>query len=152
MDLDPARLRRGELLAGTAGVLLLVFLVAGTWSSHYGTSRTGWQLLTNLRWLLVVTSVAAIALAAAQVARRSPAIPVTLSMIVAVLGVISVLALVYRVLISAPAHEQAGAFLGLLSALGLTYGGYLSLREEGISARDAPRDIPVVRPDAENHT
>src|SRR5947209_11735137 len=65
MDLDPARLRRGELLAGTGGVLLLVFLVAGTWSSHHGTSRTGWQLLTHLRWLLLVTSVAAIALAVA---------------------------------------------------------------------------------------
>jgi hypothetical protein len=152
MDLDPARLRRGELLAGTGGVLLLVFLVAGTWSSHHGTSRTGWQLLTNLRWLLLVTSVTGIALAAAQVARRSPAIPVTLSLVVAVLGLIAVLALIYRVLISPPAHEQAGAFLSLLSAMGLAYGGYLSLREEGIARRDGPGEIPVVRPGAENHS
>ena len=28
----------------------------------------------------------------------------------------------------------------------LAYGGYLSLREEGIARRDAPADIPVVRP------
>jgi hypothetical protein len=91
-------------------------------------------------------------LVAAQVTRRSPAIPVTLSMIVAVLGRIAVLALIYRVLISPPAHEQAGAYLGLLSAVGLAYGGYLSLREEGIARRDAPSDIPVVRPGAQNHT
>jgi len=152
MDLDPGRLRRGELLAGTGAVLLLVFLLAGKWYGHGTGARTGWEALTTLRWLLVVTIAAAFALVLAQVARRSPAIPVTLSMIVAVLGLISVLALVYRVLINPPAHEQAGAFLGMLSAIGLAYGGYLSLREEGISRRDAPSEIPVVRPSAENHS
>lgn len=152
MDLDPARLRRGELLAGTGAVLLLVFMLAGEWSSYHGHSQTGWQTLTDLRWLIIVTIVAAFALVLAQVTRRSPAIPVTLSMVVAVLGLITVLALVYRVLINPPSHEQAGAFLALLSALGLAYGGYLSLREEGIARRDAPRDIPVVRPGTQNRS
>jgi hypothetical protein len=152
MDLDPARLRRGELLAGTGAVLLLVFLLAGKWWGRGGQARTGWESLTIVRWLLVVTIVAALALVVAQITRRSPAIPVTLSMIVAVLGLISVLALIYRVLISPPAHEQAGAFLGLLSAIGLAYGGYLSLREEGIARRDAPREIPVVHPGTENRS
>jgi hypothetical protein len=152
MGLDPARLRRGELLAGTGGVLLLVFLVAGTWAGHHGSSRTGWQLLTNLRWLLLVTSVAAIALAVAQVARRSPAIPVTLSLIVAVLGVITVLALVYRVLVNPLVHEQGGAILGLISAIALAYGGYLSLREVGIAGKDGPGEIPIVHPGSENRT
>jgi len=152
MNFDPGRLRRGELLAGTGAVLLLVFLLAGKWFGHGRRSRTGWEAVTNLRWLLAVTIAAALALALTQVARRSPAIPVTLSLIVAVLGLLSVLALIYRVLISPPAHEQAGAILGLLSAIGLAYGGYLSLREEGISRRDAPSEIPVVRPEAENHT
>ncbi|HET6870288.1 MAG TPA: hypothetical protein VFH80_30530 [Solirubrobacteraceae bacterium] len=152
MDLDPGRLRRGELLAGTGAVLLLVFLLAGKWYGHGSGARTGWEALTSLRWLLLVTIAAALALVAAQVARRSPAIPVTLSMIVTVLGLITVLALVYRVLIDPPAHEQAGAFLGLLSAIGVAYGGYLSLREEGIARRDAPSEIPIVRPSAENHS
>jgi peptidoglycan/LPS O-acetylase OafA/YrhL len=152
MDLDPARLRRGELLAGTGAVLLLVFMLAGKWYSHDGQSRTGWQALTDLRWLLLVTIVAAFALVVAQVSRRSPAIPVTLSLVVTVLGLITVLALIYRVLINPPAHEQTAAFLALLSAIGLAYGGYLSLREEGISRRDAPSEIPVVRPGTGNHT
>lgn len=152
MDLDPGRLRRGELLAGVGAVLLLVFLLAGKWYGHGGRARTGWEAVTNLRWLLVVTIAAALALVVTQIARRSPAIPVSLSLIVTVLGLISVLALVYRVLISPPANEQAGAILSLLSAIGLAYGGFLSLREEGISRRDAPSEIPVVRPGAENHT
>jgi prepilin signal peptidase PulO-like enzyme (type II secretory pathway) len=152
MDADPARLRRGELLAGTGAVLLLVFMLAGKWYGHGGGARTGWEALTTLRWLLVVTIAAAFALVLAQITRRAPAVPVTLSLAVTLLGLISVLALIYRVLISAPAHEQAGAFLGLISALGLAYGGFLSLREEGIAHRDAPSEIPVVRPGAENRT
>ncbi|HKO28445.1 MAG TPA: hypothetical protein VJU80_13375 [Solirubrobacteraceae bacterium] len=152
MDLDPGRLRRGELLAGTGAVLLLVFLLAGKWYGHGSGARTGWEALTSLRWLLVITIAAALSLVAAQVTRRSPAVPVTLSLLVAVLGPITVLALIYRVLINPPAHEQAGAFLGLLSAIGLAYGGYLSLREEGIARRDAPSEIPVVRPGAENRS
>ncbi len=152
MDFDPGRLRRGELLAGTGAVLLLIFMLAGKWFGHRGTSRTGWEALTTLRWLLVVTIAAAFALVLAQITRRSPAVPVTLSLLVALLGPISVLALIYRVLINAPAHEQAGAYLGLLSAVAIAYGGYLSFREEGIARRDAPREIPVVRPGAQNHS
>jgi cytochrome bd-type quinol oxidase subunit 2 len=152
MDFDPGRLRRGELLAGVGGVLLLVFLLAGRWYGHGAQARTGWEALPVLRWLLVVTIAAAFALVFAQVTRRAPAVPVTLSLVVTVLGAITVLALIYRVLISPPSHEQAGAFLGLLSAIALAYGGYLSLREEGIARQDAPRDIPVVRPESQNHS
>jgi hypothetical protein len=60
--------------------------------------------------------------------------------------------LIYRVLIDPPPHEQAGAYLGLLSAVALAYGGYLSLRQEGIAPTDAPTEIPVVRPGAENRS
>jgi hypothetical protein len=146
MDFAPARLRRGELLAGAGAVLLTVFLLAGKWSS----SRSGWQTLPTLRWLLVVTIAMAFALVLAQATRRSPAVPVTFSLFVTVIGLISVLALIYRVLISPPGHQHPAAYLGLISALGLAYGGYLSLREEGIARRDAPTDIPVVGPAREN--
>jgi len=141
---DPSRLRRGELLAAVGAVLLLVFMLAGKWYGSGAHARTGWEALTTLRWLLVVTIVAALALAFTQVTRQAPAIPVTLSVIVTVLGIITVLALIYRVLINAPAHEQAGAYLGLLSAVALAYGAFLSLRQEGIARRDGPQEIPVI--------
>jgi len=148
----PSRLRRGEILAGVSALLLLVFLLAGKWYGSGANSRSGWQALTDLRWLLVVTIAAAFALVVTQTTRRAPAIPVTLSMIVTVLGLITVVALIYRVLIDAPAHEQAGAYLGLLSASGLAYGGFLSLRQEGIARRDAPAEIPVIRPGGESRS
>ena len=50
------------------------------------------------------------------------------------------------------ADEQVGAYLGLLSALVLAYGGYESLRQEGIATRDAPADIPVIRPGGETRS
>jgi hypothetical protein len=141
MDFDASRLRRGELLAGAGAVLLLVFMLAGKWAG----SRSGWEALVSLRWLVAVTIGAAFGLVVVQTTRRAPAVPVTMSLIVTVLGIITVLALIYRVLINPPAQEHAAAYLGLLSAIGLAYGGYLSMREEGIARRDAPRDIPIVR-------
>jgi hypothetical protein len=134
------------VLAATGAVLLIVFMLAGEWYGHGGHARTGWQALTVLRWLVAVTIVCALALAITQATRRAPAIPVALSVIVTVLGLITVLALIYRVLIDAPAHQQVAAYLGLLSALVLAYGGYRSMRQEGIAARDAPSEIPLVRP------
>ena len=146
MDFDLSRLRRGEMLAGAGAILLLVFMLAGKWAG----SRTGWEALVSLRWLLVVTIATAFGLVITQATRRSPAIPVTMSLMVTVLGAISVLALIYRVLINPPSHQHAAAYVGLLSAVGLTYGSYLSMREEGIARRDAPSEIPVVRPGQEN--
>ncbi|MBV8947981.1 MAG: hypothetical protein JO046_14290 [Solirubrobacterales bacterium] len=134
------------MLAGAGAVLLVVFLLAGPWAG----SRSGWELLVSLRWLLALTIAAAFGLVLAQASRRAPAVPVTMSLLVTVLGAISALALIYRVLINPPAHQHAAAYLGLLSAIGLAYGGYLSMRKEGIADRDAPQDIPVVRPRREN--
>ena len=95
MDVDPSRLRRGELLAGAGAVLLLVFMLAGKWAG----SRSGFQTLVTLRWLIVVTIASAFGLVILQVTRRAPAVPVTMSMIVTVLGLITVLALIYRPLV-----------------------------------------------------
>jgi len=148
MSFDPSRLRRGEVLAGAAAILLLVFMLGGTWAG----SRTGWEALVSLRWLLVATIATAFGLVITQATRRSPAIPVTMSLMVTVLGAISVLALIYRVLISPPAHQHIAAYLGLLSSLALAYGGYRSMRQEGIASRDAPSEIPIVRPGQENGT
>ncbi len=149
MDFDPSRLRRGEMLAGVSAVLLVIFTVGGKWygsGAGKGGSVTGWQALTDLRWLLLVTVLAAAGLVFVQATRRPPAVPVTMSLVVMLLGIVSVIALIYRVVISPPAHEEAGAFLGLLTAIGIACGGYLSLRQEGVARRDERTDIPIVRP------
>jgi hypothetical protein len=144
--LNVDRLRRGELVAGASGLLLLVFMFALTWYAVAGvlrptlaalgrpTSYNGWDGLTHVRWLLLATALVALALAYFQAAQRAPAIPVSLAVIVTVLGGLSVLTLIYKVLINTPGSEldqRAGAYLGLAAAIGIAYGGFASLREEG---------------------
>lgn len=140
MDVRPARLRRGELLAGVAAAALLVLLLAVHW---YG-RQTGWQVLTSARWAALATVAAAFALVLTQLTLPAPALPVSLSVIVTVLGLLTVVWLIYRVAISAPAHEQVGAWLGLLSACLIFAGAFLSMREEGIRPEDGPQEIPLV--------
>jgi hypothetical protein len=158
--LDPSRLRKGEVIAAGSGVLLLVLMVSLHWygfSTPLGwtaatlgvpTSFTGWDALSHLRWLVVITVASALALAYFQAARRAPAIPARLSVIVTVLALVTFVVLGYRVLIHLPGsgdlHAKPGAYLGLLSALGILCGGFASMRQEGISARDAQREIETV--------
>ena len=138
------RLRRGEALAGAGALALLVFVFALHW---YGGRRptSGWHALTDARWLVLLTILTTFALVFCQITRPAPAVPASLSVLVTVLGGLTAIWLIYRVLINHPPHEQIGAVLGLLSACLLAYGGFVSLRKEGIAERDQPREIPVVQ-------
>jgi hypothetical protein len=140
MDFRPSRLRSGEWIAAGAAVALLVLLLAVRW---YG-ARTGWQALTVLRWFALVTIAAALALACLQATRRAPALPAVASVAVTVLALVAVVWLGVEVLVSPLAHRHVGAFLGLVAACVLLYGGYRSLREEGIAPADGPAEIPTV--------
>lgn len=163
MDIELSRLRLGEAVAGLGGLVLLFSLFVTTWYGTTGpisptaallgasTSYNGWHALTDLRWLILITAGLAIALAYFQATRRAPAIPVSLSVIVSVLALLTVLFLIYRVLINVPGPDsvidrKAGAYLGLISSLAVLYGAYASLRHEGIRPADAPAEIPTVSP------
>jgi hypothetical protein len=163
MEFDLSRLRPGEVIAGVAGVALAICLFVLPWyglkssvapiAAKLGvsTSLTGWQSLTSLRWLMLVTILAALALIYLQATRRAPALPAALSLIVMLLGAITALALIYRVLINVPGsssvvERKAGAFIGLVAGCAIAYGGYRSLRQEGVAPRDEPTEIPTIRP------
>jgi hypothetical protein len=163
MQFHLSRLRRGELVAGGAAVVLLLCVFLLPWyglNSSFAaiaqrlgvsTSLNGWQSLTTLRWLMLVTILAAVALVYLQGTRRAPALPATLSLIVTLLGGLTALSLVYRVLINVPGassvvDRKAGAFLGLVSGFAIAYGGYRSLREEGVAPQDERTDIPTIEP------
>lgn len=154
------RLRRGELIAGASALALLVFLFVPEWYALKGTfaptaailgartSWNGWWGLSGARYLALVTILAAFALAYYQAARRAPAIPVTLSVIVTVLGIATLVAVIYRLLAGPPSNgglldQQAGIWLGLLAAIGIVYGGFASMREES-GADPSALDIETV--------
>jgi hypothetical protein len=156
MNVDPSRLRRGELIVGLSAALLLALMFLLPWyrGSRGSPSLNGWHSLTWLRWLMLVTIVAGLSLFYLQLTRRAPALPVVMSVIVTVLGGLTALALIYRVLINLPgsdglADARIGAFLGLISACAIAAGAFASLREEGVAPGDAPTEIPTVRLGAE---
>jgi hypothetical protein len=161
MGFQPSRLRRGEVVAGAGAALLLICLFALPWyglsaqpsrtvaSLGVSTSVNGWNALTNLRWLILVAIIAGLSLAILQGTQRAPALPVSLSLITTVLGVITTLALIDRVLIDIPGpsgliDRKLGAFLGLVCACAITYGGFRSLREEDPPDPAVMARIPTV--------
>jgi hypothetical protein len=98
---------------------------------------------------VLITILVALALVWLQATRRAPALPVTFGVIVMVLGLITTLALIYRVLIDVPGssdtvERNAGGFIGLAASIAIWCGGYLSIREEGVAPRDERTDVEFV--------
>jgi hypothetical protein len=163
MEFDPSRLRRGEWIAGAGAVLLLVIMFVLPWYGLSGSAETtsgsmslnAWHSLSTLRWLMLVTIVAALSLCCLQATRSAPALPVSASVITTPLAGLTALALLYRVLINTPGDNglwdpRFGAFLGVIAAWAIAFGAYRSLREEGLSPRDAPQSIATVRLEGED--
>jgi hypothetical protein len=158
---DPRRLRHGEWIVGGGAVVLAVALFLLPWYGVKGpfaqtaarlgrpTSFDGWDSLSHIRWLVLATILVGLALAWLQGARRAPALPVTFSVFATVFASLCSLALIYRVLISIPGNDsllerRAGAYIGLAATLAMVYGGYSSMRQEGLSERDANTEIETV--------
>jgi hypothetical protein len=156
MDLD--RLSSGEKIAGVSAILLFVFMffnwfgveVSGV-GGFSGTISEGggnaWDTLDFIPIVLVVTIIAALGLAALRLSDSTfePAVPI--STVVTVLGAISVLLILFRIVdpptfasfggVSVDATRSIGVFLGLVAAGGIAYGGYTTMREEGVTFGDA---------------
>jgi hypothetical protein len=153
MEFDLSRLRRGELITGAGGVVLLASLLFLSWYGAGGTgaSATGWTALSVLRWLILLDGLLAVGLAGAQAACRAPALPVTLSVAATVVAVPTAIALIYRVLINLPGpdsivSQKPGAFVGLIAACAIAYGAGSSLRQESAAPRRGLGSIPTVTP------
>lgn len=140
MRFEVSRLRRGEVIAGAAALLLLVDLFLLPWFDVLNGVTTvrvnGWDALAIIRWLILLSGAVGLALTYSQGARRGPALPATLSVIATVLGAVTTLALAWRALVSNPGiyglstSAAVGAYLGLVGALALTAGAFASLRKE----------------------
>ncbi|MDQ3728235.1 MAG: hypothetical protein M3355_01465 [Actinomycetota bacterium] len=87
-----------------------------------------------IKIVLLLTIIAAIALAAMSAMGSSVNLPVAMSAIVAGLGILSTLLILYRVIDPVGGLDRSyGLFLGLLAAAGIAYGGWRAMQEEGTS-------------------
>ncbi len=152
------KLSPGEKIAGGSAILLFIFMffewfgvevsgVGGFSGSVPGGGGSAWDALDFIPIVLLITIIAALVLVGLRLADSAyePSIP--MSTIVTALGVISVLLILFRIIdppsfasyggVSVDATLSLGIFLGLIAAGGIAFGGYSTMKEEGITFGDA---------------
>jgi cation transport ATPase len=148
MDVD--RLSTGEKIAGVSAILLFVFMFFDWFtvsaSNGFVSVSVGGSAWDALDWIPLLLMIAIVAAVGVAVVRLTDAVfepSVSMNAVVAVLGIVSVLLILYRI-VSPPSSgvdginvdPAVGIFLGLISAAGIAYGGYRAMQEEGISFGD----------------
>ncbi len=151
------KLNTGEKVAAISAVLLFIFMfftwfgvevsgVGGFSGSVPGAGGSAFDALEFIPVILVITILAALAVAALRLTDSAYEPPVSMNAIVTVLGGLSVLLILFRIIdppsfgsfggVSVSGTVEIGIFLGLIAAAGITYGGYLAMKEEGASFGD----------------
>jgi hypothetical protein len=150
-EVSIARPSRGVLFAAVCGVALLIVMFVFDWFGSSGTSveidpdflglenvgLNAWQSFSILDWVLLVTAVAAIGAALIEATSRSVNSPVVAEAVVCSLGALAALLLVIRI-IDPPGdlNREVGVYVGLAFALGIAYGGWKAMADEGTSFAD----------------
>jgi hypothetical protein len=154
VDFDRNRLSQGELIAGIAGVVLLIDL----WFSWYGitvsagggflnrfsigASANAWESFGVIDIILFLVALIAIGVAVLRALDRLPEMPYPPGALLTVAGAVALLLIVFRI-IDPPIDTQGiqgidvsrkiGVWLGLLAAAAITYGGWRAMQEAGVS-------------------
>jgi hypothetical protein len=140
-------LTRGELISAASAVLVLVLMLAVPWYEVDGipgragsggrvtTAQTGWDGLTGVRWLVLLTVLVAFAAVSMHAARPSRQAVAGVRLALLLLGSLTAVALIVRVLIDLPSADRVvdqklGAVLGMLAALGVVLGASDAVREQ----------------------
>ena len=150
VDFDRNRLNTGELIAGIAGIVLLIDL----WFKWYGVkvsgaggvlknfsigvSATAWQAFGFIDILLFLIAVLAISVAIARATNRMPDMPYPAGTLLAGAGAFALLLIIFRI-IDTPVDtggvegidvtRKIGVWIGLLAAAALAYGGWRAMQE-----------------------
>jgi uncharacterized membrane protein YhaH (DUF805 family) len=155
MQLD--KLSPGEKISAGSGILLFLFMffdwfgaevsgVPGFSGTVDGSGGSAWDALDVIPIFLMIAIVAAIGVAVVRLTDADLELPVSLNAIVAVLGAVAFLLILYRIVdppgggsfggVSVDITLKLGIFLGLAAAAGIAYGGYSAMREEGLTFGD----------------
>jgi hypothetical protein len=161
MSFDISRLRRADQIIGASAIAFLIFLFIFKWYGasasssvggiSVGGSLNGWHSFTNSRWIWIITIIVALGVVALRAGERELSLPVQPSVIIAALGALSTLLILYRIIhhpsggssggiglthFSYSYGIKIGIWLGLIAAAAITYGGYLAMQDEGTSLSD----------------
>jgi hypothetical protein len=168
MSFRSDRLRIGEWLLGAGSVLLLIDLFGLTWFEYrpafhatatmlgQRVTANGWDTFEVIGPLTLVVCAAGMAIFVFTASRRSPALPVVISTLLAPVSFTLAGLIAIRVLLDQPTVHLAqagganvidtrpGAYIGLVLGVLLFAGNYTALRREGVAPRDSPSQIETL--------
>jgi hypothetical protein len=120
------------------GLLVASFL---PWYSAGGEDATAWQAFSVVDLVLAAAALAGLSVGVVLLLRLSVSYPVAGSAVTTLFGGLALVLVAYR-LIDPPGSDldlDIGAWLGLLFAAGVAFGGYLGMQEP--SGRQAAVDV-----------
>ena len=146
------RLRQGERLTLLSGIALAILLgldwfFLSTPDARIGAHESG---IRSLGWFAALLCLAAIgwslALTFVTLTQRPTAFPVIAAVMTWIFGLLAVLAIAVRLIFqptlgvdatAADVEVELPAWLGLIAAMGITLGGWLTLADERTNARES---------------
>lgn len=156
MEVD--KLSTGEKLSAVSALLLFVFMffdwfgvevsgVPGFGGDVSGAGGSAWDALDVIPIFLMLAIVAAIGVAVVRLTDADLEPPVSMNAIVAALGGLAVLLILYRIVdqpggggdfsgVEVDVTLKIGIFLAFAAAVGIAYGGYRAMQEEGMTFGD----------------
>jgi hypothetical protein len=137
--MDLRRLRAGEWIAALSGVALLLSLFL-PW---YGDGASGWEALAVIDIALALVAAFAVGLFLITASQPVPAVPIALSAVVTLAGLIGLVLVLIRLAFLPGAAEgrEWGLWLGLAGAIGIAAGGWLAVRDERASPLGRHTDL-----------
>jgi hypothetical protein len=147
------------MLAGAGGVALLVSLFLPWYGlGPFPLDATGWEAFAVVDLVLALTALLGLAVAAAALRYRTPAIPVGLAIVAAGVGAVVCLVVVYRLLDQPGSSDlvevRGGAWLGLAGVVAIAVGGWVAMADERKDAAEVPfvpaRPAPPAQAPAES--
>ena len=158
--MDLRRVRVGEWLAAVSGVALLVSLFLPWYSSevcvgsyldtvrgslHVCPSLSGWESLSAIDILLAFVAASGVLLAVVTATQPVPAVPIALSALVSLSGLIGLVLVLLRAL-DLPdwaGTREWGLWLGLAGTIGIIAGSLLAMRKESLPGA-APVEVEAI--------
>ena len=145
--MDVNRLTQGEKIAAGSAIALFIIMFL----KWYGVDEAGgagdlsaWDAFDFIDLILLLTIIVTVGAAAAKASATRIDFP--LSTAIAVLGGLSTLLVLFRLIVTPDIDvivgeidlsRSYGVFLGLIAAAGIAYGGWRAMDEEGTSFQDA---------------
>jgi len=141
--MDLRRLRAGEWIAALSGVALLVSLFLPWYGGGAEGDASGWEALAAVDVALALVAAFGVSLIVITASQRVPAVPIALSAIVTLVGLIGVVLVLIRVanLPGGFDSREAGVWLGLVAAIGIVAGAGLAMRDERLSPEGSHTDL-----------